>query len=88
MCVYSVTSRSSFEELQSFYQQILRVKDKDSYPIIFVANKCDLESERQVSRQEGLDLALKYNVRLLETSAKLRINIDECFFSLVQEVCK
>lgn len=27
---------------------ILGVKDKDYFPVIVVANKCDLESERQV----------------------------------------
>lgn len=86
MCVYSVTSRASFEEISAFYQQILRVKNADSYPIIIVANKCDLVNERVVSRQEGLDLANRFNCRLLETSAKLRINVDECFYGLVQEV--
>ena len=34
-----------------FQQQILRVKDRDSFPIIIVGNKCDLEGEREVSRQ-------------------------------------
>lgn len=86
ICVYSVTSRSSFEEIQSFYSQILRVKDVDLYPMILVANKCDLEKERQVSRQEGVDLAQKYGVKFMEASAKLRINVDDCFFELVQEV--
>ena len=86
ICVYSVTSRSSFEEISSFYQQILRVKDKDHYPIILVANKCDLMHERIVSRQEGLDLAHRFNCRLLETSAKMRINVDESFYGLVQEI--
>jgi len=49
--VYSITSRQSFEEIQTFQQQILRVKDKDYFPIIVVGNKCDLEGERQVSKQ-------------------------------------
>jgi GTPase KRas protein len=49
LLVYSITSRNSFEEISTFYQQILRVKDKDVFPIILVANKCDLEHERQVS---------------------------------------
>jgi len=49
LLVYSITSRNSFEEIATFYQQILRVKDKDFFPIILVANKCDLEHERQVS---------------------------------------
>jgi len=48
LLVYSITSRSSFEEVATFHQQILRVKDKDSFPVIVVANKCDLEYERQV----------------------------------------
>jgi GTPase SAR1 family protein len=51
LCVYSITSRNSFEEISTFHQQILRVKDKDYFPIIIVANKCDLENERQVSTQ-------------------------------------
>ena len=48
LLVYSITSRNSFEEISTFHQQILRVKDKDSFPVIVVANKCDLEYERQV----------------------------------------
>ena len=48
LLVYSITSRSSFEEISTFHQQILRVKDKDTFPVIVVANKCDLEYERQV----------------------------------------
>lgn len=50
LLVYSITSRLSFEEMSMFQQQILRVKDQDSFPMILVANKCDLEFEREVSR--------------------------------------
>lgn len=48
LLVYSITSRNSFEEISTFHQQILRVKDQDSFPVVVVANKCDLEFERQV----------------------------------------
>lgn len=48
LLVYSITSRNSFEEISTFHQQILRVKDKDTFPVILIANKCDLEYERQV----------------------------------------
>jgi len=54
LLVYSITSRQSFEEIMTFQQQILRVKDKDYFPIIVVGNKCDLEGERQVSKQGTL----------------------------------
>lgn len=29
LLVYSITSRNSFDEISTFHQQILRVKDKD-----------------------------------------------------------
>ncbi|CAJ0642005.1 8058_t:CDS:2, partial [Entrophospora sp. SA101] len=51
LLVYSITSRNSFEEIATFHEQILRVKDKNYFPIIVVANKSDLEKERQVSEQ-------------------------------------
>ena len=51
LIVYSIDSRASFEEIQQYQQQILRVKDKDYFPMILVANKCDLEHERQVPTQ-------------------------------------
>ena len=49
LLVYSITSRSSFEEISTLYQHILRVKEVDSFPVIIVGNKCDLVYERQVS---------------------------------------
>ena len=48
LLVYSITSRQSFEEITTFQQQILRVKDKDYFPMVVVGNKCDLEGEREV----------------------------------------
>lgn len=48
LLVYSINSRSSFEEITEFMEQILRVKDAESFPVVIVANKCDLEYERQV----------------------------------------
>ena len=55
LLVYSINSRQSFEEILTFQQQILRVKDRDYFPIIIVGNKCDLDSEREVSRQGRLN---------------------------------
>lgn len=86
LLVYSITSRNSFDEISTFHQQILRVKDKDYFPIIVVANKCDLEMERQVSGHEGRDLAKQFNCRFIETSAKQRINVEEAFYNLVREI--
>ncbi len=50
LLVYSITSRTSFDEVASLYEEILRVKDQEWFPVIIVANKCDLESARQVGK--------------------------------------
>jgi len=86
LLVYSITSRTSFDEIPTFQQQILRVKDKDYFPVIVVGNKCDLEVERAVSQQEGRELAQHFGCKFIETSAKSRINVDEAFYNLVREI--
>lgn len=63
LLVYSINSRQSFEEILVFQQQILRVKDKDYFPIIVVGNKCDLEHEREVST-EGESNRLVFRCKL------------------------
>ncbi|KAK5014309.1 RAS1 protein [Cryomyces antarcticus] len=86
MLVYSITSRQSFEEIMTFQQQILRVKDKDYFPIIVVGNKCDLESDREVSTAEGMQLARSFGCKFIETSAKSRFHVDNAFYDIVREI--
>eukprot|EP01103_Thecamoeba_quadrilineata_P002802 TRINITY_DN12676_c0_g1_i1.p1 TRINITY_DN12676_c0_g1~~TRINITY_DN12676_c0_g1_i1.p1 ORF type:complete len:178 (-),score=29.87 TRINITY_DN12676_c0_g1_i1:280-813(-) len=88
LCVYAVTSRTSYDEITAFHEQILRVKDSDRVPLVICGNKCDLESERQVSREEGQELATSLGCPFMETSAKARINVEEGFFTLVREIRK
>ncbi len=86
LMLYAITSRSSFDEISVFHDQILRVKDSDKVPMIMCGNKCDMETERQVTTQEGFDLAQKYGVPFLEISAKCRINVDDAFFEIVRQI--
>jgi GTPase KRas protein len=53
-----------------------------------VANKKDLITERQVSTEEGRQLAERYKVPFLETSAKTSENVAEAFLQLIREVIK
>jgi Ras-related protein M-Ras len=85
LLVYSVTDRASYMNMKHFHTLILRVKDKDSYPMILVANKVDLVHLRQVSQEQGQELANMLKIPYIETSAKTPpINVDKAFHEVVR----
>jgi len=86
LLVFSVTDRSSFEEISKFYNQILRVKDRNEFPMILVGNKCDLDNERAVSQTEGQEVGKQLRIPYIETSAKNRTNVDQSFHELVRAI--
>merc|ERR1711953_1463365 len=87
LLVYSITSQGTFSDLQDIREQILRVKDMDDVPMILIGNKCDLESDRVVGRDQGQQLARSWgNCSFMETSAKARINVTEAFTDLVSQI--
>lgn len=86
LLVYSINSRESFEEITTWYQHILRYKDKGCFSIILIANKCDLGPEREVGIHEGRDLAHHLGCAFIETSASIPINVDEAFQNLAREI--
>eukprot|EP00300_Choanocystis_sp_HF-7_P008753 c16087_g1_i2.p1 GENE.c16087_g1_i2~~c16087_g1_i2.p1 ORF type:complete len:189 (+),score=32.04 c16087_g1_i2:60-626(+) len=86
LLVYSITSRSTFEEMVTFREKILRSKDSENVPMVLVGNKCDLEAERAVQWAEGKELADQWGCRFMESSAKEKINHEECFFEVVRAI--
>ncbi len=60
LLIYSITNRSTFEELDEVYKEILMAKDpipEGGVPVVLVGNKCDLEKERDVTMEEGQAMA-------------------------------
>lgn len=85
LLVYSVTDKASFMNIRHFHTLILRVKDKDAYPMILVANKVDLVHLRQVSQEQGQELANMLKIPYIETSAKNPpVNVDKAFHEVVR----
>lgn len=86
MCVYSIVMQDSFDKLENFFEQILRVTNKDKIPFMLIGNKLDLEDERQVDAMRGQELSAKYDCPFMETSAKTNTNVEEAFLTLVRDV--
>ncbi|XP_049873369.1 ras-related protein M-Ras-like isoform X2 [Pectinophora gossypiella] len=85
LLVYSVTDAQSYQNIRHFHTQILRVKDRETYPMLLCANKVDLIHLRAVSEEQGRDLARQLAAPYIETSAKEPpLNIDKAFHELVR----
>ncbi len=54
--------------------------------MVLAANKCDLEDDRAVQREQGSNLAQQWSCAFLETSARKKINVDEVFNNLVRQI--
>ncbi|NP_001036993.1 ras-like protein 2 [Bombyx mori] len=86
LLVFSVADHASFDELYKFHKQILRVKDREEFPMLIVGNKADLETQRVVSLEEAQALSRQLKVPYIECSAKARMNVDQAFHELVRLV--
>eukprot|EP01089_Gocevia_fonbrunei_P011278 TRINITY_DN2446_c0_g1_i1.p1 TRINITY_DN2446_c0_g1~~TRINITY_DN2446_c0_g1_i1.p1 ORF type:complete len:189 (+),score=42.11 TRINITY_DN2446_c0_g1_i1:143-709(+) len=84
---YSIIAQSTFNDLPDLREQILRVKDMDDVPMVLVGNKCDLTDQRVITREQGEDLARRFNnCAFIESSAKTKINVENIFFNLIEQI--
>ncbi|XP_018424626.1 PREDICTED: ras-related protein R-Ras2-like [Nanorana parkeri] len=88
LLIFAINDRGSFNEMSKFHTQILRVKDRDEFPMILVGNKADLDLQRQVTKEEALNFARENRIPYMEASAKIRLNVDESFHELVRAIRK
>lgn len=81
--VYSIASRQTFDRLEVFRQSMLKVKRQK--PIfMLVGNKCDKTYEREVSKEEGVQMARTFGCDFMETSARTAYNVELLFTNLVR----
>ena len=80
---YDITKYDSFKNIEDFW--IPKVKDCCN-KFYMVGNKIDLEKEREVSKEEAIKLANKYNCPFCEVSAKNYINVNELFEDILNYI--
>jgi len=88
LLVFSIASRTSFEELEMLRDDIIRIKDDEDIPIVIVGNKADLEDQRAVDRAKAFSLSQRWNAPYYEASARTRTNVDEAFIDLCRQLLR
>lgn len=78
---YDVTNRESFQNIRSWIN-FIQLHSNGSKNIILIGNKCDCLDSREVTYEEGEELAKEYGIAFLETSAKTGYNVDEAFMAI------
>lgn len=87
LVVYDISSRDSFNNVSTWIEDCKNQSPKTIY-MVLVGNKSDLEDKRQVSTEEGQELADKYGMLFFETSAKNGQNVEEIFQNSANEIAR
>ena len=83
--VYDLTKRETFDNIVVWIQELEDFINNKELPIIIVGNKSDLIEQRQISTQEGIELAIELSksretkISHIETSALSGANIEDAF---------
>ncbi|KAB1278196.1 Ras-related protein Rab-2B [Camelus dromedarius] len=76
LLVYDITRRETFNHLTSWLEDA-RQHSSSNMVIMLIGNKSDLESRRDVKREEGEAFAREHGLIFMETSAKTACNVEE-----------
>lgn len=79
--VYDITFSKSFARTEKWIRNIQENAGNDVEKVL-LGNKCDMEDNRVISKENGENLAKDYGMKFYETSAKTNINIDKAIMEL------
>ncbi|KAG6785400.1 hypothetical protein POTOM_011130 [Populus tomentosa] len=85
LIVYDITRRTSFDSVKRWLDELGTHCDT-AIARMLVGNKCDLDSIREVSRDEGKSLAEEESLFFMETSALDSTNVEAAFEVVIREI--
>ena len=84
--VYDITNESSFDAIDYWYEQI-KLSSNDDIIIYLLGNKIDLNNNRIISQNSGLEKAKRMGMdKFAEVSAKTKENLMEIFKEFYMEI--
>ncbi len=81
--VYDITNRESFNSLDHW---ITDIRERQALPLVIIGNKKDLNTEREISYEEGQLFANRYNALFSEISAKSYSDVSEIFSQISSQL--
>ena len=85
LLVYDITRPTSFDNLAKWLRTILEHSNADVEKMV-LGNKCDIEEQRQISKERGETIAKENGIPFMETSAKDNINVEEAFLQMSERI--
>ncbi|KAG7256900.1 hypothetical protein CRUP_008739 [Coryphaenoides rupestris] len=86
LLLFDITNRRSFQNVNDWLREARSHVQPHNIVFLLVGHKCDLEAQRQVSRQEAEKLAGMYGMRYVETSARDAVNVEHAFTELTRDI--
>ncbi|KAG4080690.1 hypothetical protein HA402_013220 [Bradysia odoriphaga] len=85
LLVYDITRRDTFNHLTTWLEDA-RQHSNSNMVIMLIGNKSDLDSRREVKKEEGEAFAREHGLVFMETSARTAANVEEAFINTAKEI--
>jgi len=85
LLVYDITKKDSFVNVDKWFYELKYCVDQNVH-IMLIGNKCDLENEREITKEMGEIKAKELGLAFLETSALSSFNIEKAFTIMTREI--